>query len=632
MSDPRGDSQIDVDQLDSRELQAPPGGPGPQASRKIARSSGGLTRLVVWTLLAAVVGTGAFLILRPRTKTRGTALATADVTRGPLVISVIEGGEVEAEQRKTISNSLTWPVVIKTVVPEGTTVHEGDTIIEFECKELMDAISTQKITVTGAENAYTAARENLVLKKKELDNKVQKAEQAVLDAQEDLRRYKEGQATIDENEARSAVLLAEGDLALAKEKLAFKKKANANPELNNPYSQNEIQSDELSVARLELSLTKAKTSLEMLQKYDHARELRKLNIAVNDAQLELERAKLEARTQLLVSEAEEQAKKATLDMQKGKLDDYLEDEKKLVVKAEKTGLVVYDTGSRGWSGSDVIVDVGQRINPRQQLMIIPDMTTLQIKTKVYEAIIDQVAAGQEAFVRMDARPDLTLKGTVHRVGVLPASQNRWLSPNVKIFDVIVRLDDPKTLGGLKPGMTSKVELVLARLENVLSVPVAAVFTEQDRTFVWRVKNGSQERVPVQVGRMNESRVIVTSGLSEGEKVLLAPQEAQQEVAEDEGEGEAPGENGAAKVLRQAPAPVEGAPADGPKRAPGAGKPSGPPKGMPGDGPKRAPGAGKPSVPPKGMPGMDKSPRPGGASGRPPGGSRGGAEAKGGGRE
>ena len=622
MSDPRVDSQIDVDQLDSEELRAPvqPNGQGNGQSPRIARDRRGLRRIAVWTvLLAAAIGVGTFVVLRPKVKARGSSLATADVTRGPLVISVIESGEVEAETRKTISNSLTWPVVIKTVVAEGTTVREGDTIIEFECKELMDAISTQKITVTGAQNAYTAARENLVLKKKELDNKVQKAEQAVLDAQEDLRRYKEGQASIDENEARSAVLLAEGDLALAKEKLSFKKKANANPELNNPYSQNEIQSDELAVTRLELSLTKAKTTLEMLQKYDHARQLRKLNIAVNDAQLDLERAKLEARTQLLVSEAEEQAKKATLDMQKGKLDDYLEDEKKLVVKAEKTGLVVYDTGSRGWSGSDIVVDVGQRINPRQQLMIIPDMTTLQIKTKVYEAIIDQVAAGQEAFVKMDARPDVTLKGTIHRVGVLPASQNRWLSPNVKIFDVIVKLDDPKSLGGLKPGMTSKVELVLARLENVLSVPVAAVFTEQDRTYVWRVKNGSQERVAVQVGRMNESRVIITSGLGESDKVLLAPQEAQQEESQEEGEGEAPADNGAAKVLRQTPPPEKEAPVEGPKRAPGSGK---------------TPGMGKDKS--GKMPGMEKPGRPPGMTGRPPGASpaprSGAGQTRGGGRE
>jgi len=486
-------------------------------------------------------------------------------------------------------------------VPEGSSVKEGDTIITFECKELMDALSVQKITVSGAQNAYTAARENLVLKKKELDNKVRKAEQAVLDTQEDLRRYEEGQAKINENDARSAVLLAQGDLALARQKLEFKKKANENPQLNNPYSQNEIQSDELAVARLELAQTKAKSTLDMLLKYDSARDARKLRIAVSDAQLELERSKLEAKTQLLVAEADEQSKKATMDMQRDKLDDYLKDERKLIVKAGKSGLVVYDTGSRGWTGSDVVVDVGQRISPKQQLMIIPDMTTLQIKTKVYESMIDQVAPGQQAFVRTDARPDEMLTGKIHRVGVLPGSQNRWLSPNVKIFDVIVKLDDPKMLIGLKPGMTAKVELMLARLESVLSVPVAAVFTEQERTYVWRLRGGKQEKAQVQVGRMNESRVVIASGLNDGDKVLLAPQEAQQQPPQ---EAEAPSDNGAGRTLRKVPGGPEGE--AGPDKAP---RPTGRDKGGKGErGGKVDRGEKMPPMPPAGMGGEATPPR------------------------
>ena len=57
----------------------------------------------------------------------------------------------------------------------------------------------------------------------------------------------------------------------------------------------------------------------------------------------------------------------------------------------------------------------------------------------------------------------------------------------KVFSVIVKLD--QRVEGLKPGMTAEVELVLARLVDVLSVPVAAVFTEQEKTYCWRLDGG-----------------------------------------------------------------------------------------------------------------------------------------------
>ena len=488
----------------------------------------------------------------------------AEVTRGPLVVSVTESGDVEADQRKVIANQLTWPVVIKQVVPEGTIVKEDGVIIQFECKELNDAIVQQRITVTAAQNAYTQARENLLLKKRELANNAQKAEQAVQDAEESLERYIKGEWPVKKSDAASNIKLAERDLYLARQKLAFKVMANNDKELQNnkPYSQNEIDADQLSVDRLELALGKAKSTLDMLLQYDHKRDTRKLEIAGSDAKLELERAKLEAKTQLLVSEADAQTKKVTLEMQESKLADLLADERQLVVKAEKSGLVVYDTGSR-WSG-DVTIEAGQRISPKQQLMIIPDMSTLQIHTKVYEAIIDQVMPGLEAFIRLDAKPDMTLRGRATRVGVLPSSQHRFWNPTVKIFDVIVKLDDAKMMEGLKPGMTAQVELVLARLENVLSVPVAAVFTEQGQTCVWRVSWGKREKVAVKVGRMNDARVEVLSGLSQGDRVLLAPAEAQ---AQEPKEEQAEGPPGPPPPLPDT-GPAEGAPPAPPQRTRG----------------------------------------------------------------
>ena len=445
---------------------------------------------------------------------------TALVEKGPLVISITEAGELESERKKVVSNQLRWPVIIKEVVAEGTGVKQGETIIKFECKELGDAITREKLNVMTAQNNYMQANKNLELKKKEMAHKARKAEQDLINAKADRKRYNEGDRPVQLKDAMSAIKLAESDLELAEDDLRFKKKVNANPELDSPYSQSEIKADELKVERLTLKLEKARTELDILKRYSHPREKSRLEMAVADAEISLERAQLEAKTQVLLAEADEKTQKAQLDMKMSKLEMLLEDERKLLVKAAKEGLIVYDTGGSSRRPSNVVVEVGEQIRPRQQLMIIPDMTTLQVKTKVYEAMIEQVEIGQKVFIRLDAKPDVILRGKVARVAVLPDSQNRWLNPGVKVYKVIVKFD--KLPEDLKPGMTAQVELILTELEDVLSVPIAAVFTEQEKTFCWRVSDGSPERVDVKIGRMNDMRVQIISGLTEKNRVLLAP--------------------------------------------------------------------------------------------------------------
>jgi HlyD family secretion protein len=135
-------------------------------------------------------------------------------------------------------------------------------------------------------------------------------------------------------------------------------------------------------------------------------------------------------------------------------------------------------------------------------------------------VSNQVHIGQQAFVRLDARPDQTFTGKMFKVAALPDSQDRWLNPGVKTYNIVVRFDEDQNLAGLKPGMTDQVELILETLDEALVVPVASVFTEQEKTYCWRMNGSTPEQVPVEVGRMNESFVQILSGLDEGDSVLL----------------------------------------------------------------------------------------------------------------
>ncbi|KKK80590.1 hypothetical protein LCGC14_2821990, partial [marine sediment metagenome] len=157
---------------------------------------------------------------------------------------------------------------------------------------------------------------------------------------------------------------------------------------------------------------------------------------------------------------------------------------------------------------------------------------------VYEAMIDQIKLDLPAVIRLDSKADLTLTGKVSKVAVLPDRQRGWLNTDQKVFSVTVKFDEIPE--GLKPGMTCEVELVLARLKDALSVPIAAVFTEQEKTICYHVRPGGVETVEVKVGRMNDRRVEIISGLAEGDEVLLVPPEEGTEAKKSEGSPSSPG--------------------------------------------------------------------------------------------
>jgi HlyD family secretion protein len=478
-----------------------------------------LTILVVVLAALSATGTAAWWLFWPSKADAGLG-QTATASRGSLMVCVREQGEIEAAQRAVISNELRSAAVITSVVPDGTHVHKGDKVIEFECVELEDSITKQTSVVDSALSSLEAAKKNLELKKEEMAEKVRKAKDALTDANQEIKRYEEGEWPIKRDKATGDIQLAERDLKVAQDRLSFKLGVNKEMQDYSPYSENDIEAEKLTVQRLDLALKSAVSAKDMLERYDHARDLRKLESTLRDSELGLKRAELENEIQVGLAKADMDDKDRIHSQAKTELTRLKDEFARRMYVTESDALVVYDTGDRRWSGT-VVIAVGERISPRQQLMIIPNMETLRVKTRVYEAVVNQVEKGQKAFIRLDSRPDLVLTGEVEFVAPMPNKQDFWTSnPDVRVFDVFVKLD--RLFEGLKPNMTGQVEIVLAELPDVLRVPVAAVFTDQEQTYAWRLSSEKPEKAFIKVGRMNNEMVEVLSGLQDGDRVLLSP--------------------------------------------------------------------------------------------------------------
>jgi RND family efflux transporter MFP subunit len=144
-----------------------------------------------------------------------------------------------------------------------------------------------------------------------------------------------------------------------------------------------------------------------------------------------------------------------------------------------------------------------------------DLQRLEVRAYVDETDIGRVTAGQAASFTVDTYGSREFPGAVSTV--YPQAEIR---DNVVDYVTIVRFRGPSDCV-LRPDMTAAVRIAVNERANVLTVPLHAVRREGGRPFVLCNRSGVAERRPVTTGARDERYWEITSGLGEGERVLVA---------------------------------------------------------------------------------------------------------------
>ena len=107
--------------------------------------------------IAALVILGLFIIFRPK-KVAATGGYYA-VKRGDFLISVVEGGTLQAVNEVIIRNEVEGTARIIYIVPEGSYVNKGDLLVELDSASAQDQVNNQLIAVEKAQFALVLAEE-----------------------------------------------------------------------------------------------------------------------------------------------------------------------------------------------------------------------------------------------------------------------------------------------------------------------------------------------------------------------------------------------------------------------------------------------------------------------------------------
>ena len=451
--------------------------------------------------------------------------ATFTARKGPLTISVLESGTIQARDQIIIKNEVEGKTSIITLIPEGTVVEKGDLLVELDGSALEDEKIDQEIKVQNAEAAYINARENLAVTENQAASDIDKAELTLQFARQDLQQYKDGEYPNALAAAESKITLAQEELTRARETLRWSETLFAEKYI----SQTQLQADQLAEKQKALDLELAQNDLELLQNFTYQRQIAQLESDVSQARMALERTQRKAKADVVQAEAELKAKQAEYHRQKEKLAKIVDQIAKTRIQAPAAGLVIYATSakSRGWRHNTEPLAEGQQVQERQELIYLPTTNSAMAEVALHESNLKKVRKGLRAVVTVDALPGKSFAGRVSHIAPLPNAQSLWMNPDLKVYNTEILLDE--TDGELRTGMSCQAEIIVAQYEDAVYVPVQTVLRVEGKPTVFVWEGNRVESRAVVAGLDNNRMIHIVEGLSEGESVLLTPPLAAGEV-------------------------------------------------------------------------------------------------------
>ncbi|MFB3880906.1 MAG: efflux RND transporter periplasmic adaptor subunit [Armatimonadota bacterium] len=423
---------------------------------------------------------------------------TAEVTRGPLVVTLPVGGVLQSAQETQVRAEISG--VLVEICEDNTAVQPGDFIFQLDTKDLIK----QRDELTRA----------LADAEEELNNAKAEGETAIAQAASDEAAAREALALAQqkaraENEKMAAqVRFAEGELARAQRELSRSQrlaKLNyiAGTKLREAEKMYRQQEFDLKQQRAQQADTEKRT----------AEDVRDQETALELAQHALDTARADVlagveRELVHVSEAQR------------RLDEVDKKIAQCTVTAPVAGMAVIQTNEDNWPERRPY-RLGDQLESGSSPVMIYDINQMQVSCQIGEMNITRVRKGQEALVSTTSEQDRRYRGKVSLVEELAQESDVWQggTPGKKVFSVLVTLSesDPRRL---RPGMTVDLEIVVDRAPEVTMAPIRAVFTEKGKSYVFRSERGGFERVAVTTGDRNDLMIELRSGVRAGDRVAL----------------------------------------------------------------------------------------------------------------
>jgi HlyD family secretion protein len=162
----------------------------------------------------------------------------------------------------------------------------------------------------------------------------------------------------------------------------------------------------------------------------------------------------------------------------------------------------YRPGDQVWSGAAIAE--------------LPDLSTLYFNARADETDRSRLKNGQTVLIRVDALRGQEFPCSVEQISTLASMDFSASWPFPRNFEVEVSFRHENAR--LRPGMSATARVAVGQIADAIQIPTQAVFQKNGRAMAYVLRGSKFEAQPIQVGQRGEGMVVVTAGLTPGERV------------------------------------------------------------------------------------------------------------------
>ncbi|MCE5306115.1 MAG: efflux RND transporter periplasmic adaptor subunit [Acidobacteriales bacterium] len=295
------------------------------------------------------------------------------------------------------------------------------------------------------------------------------------------------------------------DMVTAAEKDIVKRKAEQAVEWENLQQTLRVAKADVDKARLEVKAAEVRTVVDQ--------EL--LKLSVEEAEAQYKQLQGDVVNKKIIHDAELKILQVTCRRQQMHLERHTTDLSKLVMHAPMEGLAVMMPIFR--NGEFGQVELGDQVGPGQPFIRVVKPDSMQLEATVNQAEATVLRLGLESEITLDAFPGVKYHGKVDSIGAL--ATGGWRQ-NYFIRNIPIRVHIDNQDSRLIPDLSGAADVTLERKENVVRVPLEAVFMESGKPAVFVREGGRFVRRAVELGLESNTHVEVVSGLKGGEEVAV----------------------------------------------------------------------------------------------------------------
>jgi len=275
---------------------------------------------------------------------------------------------------------------------------------------------------------------------------------------------------------------------------------------------------ELRLAEAEARLRRAGLQVDVPEDLSSARELEKARLDQRLAEIEVQ----SVLAQIAAARQAGEAQRAVLEGNRTRAERNVSEIEatigQMTITAPRSGTVIYVADRQGQKKQ-----VGDSAWRNDEIIELPDLSSLIGRGEVDEADAGRVAEGLPFRIRLDAHPDVQFTGTT--AAISRAVQRKSLSRNpLKAVRLELHFDETD-VRRMRPGMRFRGSIETERITATLVIPSAAVFPSSDGPIVYRRTLLGHETIAVTLGRRNTTTVEVLEGLDAGDLVAATNPES-----------------------------------------------------------------------------------------------------------